>query len=247
MTELTFSRLTGALREAMAAFARTISDTDLDVWVPTCPEWRLRVLAVHLGQASRWAARIVREGPPESAPDPRSADLPANTATWLREGAEELIAAVDAADAPVWTFDGPGPARSWLRRIVHDTVIHRVDAALTVGADYEFPADVAADALVEGVDRLSRPSAEVLRPGLAALRGNGETIALRSTDMPGSVRVTRTPTGITWSRDDGPADVTVTGSAADLVLVFARRLPSTRLTVDGDGGLLAHWLEHSAV
>ncbi|WP_399118448.1 maleylpyruvate isomerase N-terminal domain-containing protein [Streptomyces sp. KM273126] len=50
--------------------------TDWDAFVPTCPEWRLRVLVGHLGQAPRRAAGIVRGGPADGVPDPQEAAPP---------------------------------------------------------------------------------------------------------------------------------------------------------------------------
>ena len=56
----------------------------------------------------------------------------------------------------------------------------------------------------------------------------------------------REPSGLAWERARGPADVTVRGRAADLLLVLTRRAaPAGRVEVDGDERLLAHWLDHS--
>ncbi|OHV73019.1 hypothetical protein BCD48_33885 [Pseudofrankia sp. BMG5.36] len=48
-----------------------------------------------------------------------------------------LLEAVAAdPDAPVWTGTGPQPARWWVRRLLHESVVHRVDAALALGVDH---------------------------------------------------------------------------------------------------------------
>ncbi|MEU4525058.1 maleylpyruvate isomerase family mycothiol-dependent enzyme [Amycolatopsis sp. NPDC024027] len=129
------TRIADGLHQHTAGFAAAVENADPDQNVPTCPEWPLRVLTGHIGQAHRWAASIVRDGP-SPVPDPFDADpgSPEKWSDWLREGAQDLEDAVTAAgDAPVWTFFGPQPARFWLRRMLHDTTIHHADAALTAG------------------------------------------------------------------------------------------------------------------
>lgn len=55
--------------------------------------------------------------------------------------------------------------------------------------------------------------------------------------------------GYTWSHDDGPATVAVDGAPADLYLLAwgRRRVPDERFAVRGDRGLLARWVENSAL
>ncbi len=48
-----------------------ISGADLGAKVPTCPEWTLRDLAVHVGGAHRWVYEIVRTRATEAVPDER--------------------------------------------------------------------------------------------------------------------------------------------------------------------------------
>ncbi|EOD69445.1 maleylpyruvate isomerase family mycothiol-dependent enzyme [Amycolatopsis vancoresmycina] len=241
------ARLAEGLREHTAGFAEAAAAADPDVRVPTCPEWPLRVLAGHLGQAHRWAASIVREGP-SPVPDPLDADpgAPGTWSGWLREGAADLEAAVQAAgDTPVWTFFGPQPARFWLRRMLHDTTIHHADAALLTGRAFTVAPDLAADAISEWLEVLADPVTASLNPDFAELRGTGQTLHLRPDAGPGWL-ITRTPDGVRWTWETGTADVTLAGPVEDLLLVFTRRLPLDRVTVTGDEALAAHWLARTA-
>ncbi|MEV6828117.1 maleylpyruvate isomerase family mycothiol-dependent enzyme [Amycolatopsis sp. NPDC051102] len=240
------ARLAEGLHEHTAGFARAAATAGPETRVPTCPEWPLRVLAGHVGQAHRWAASIVREGP-SPVPDPLDADpgAPEKWFDWLREGAAELEDAVTAAgDAPVWTFFGPQPARFWLRRMLHDTTIHHADAALTGGDAFTVAPDHAADAISEWLEVLADPVAASLKPAFAELRGTGQTLGLAPDDGPGWL-ITRSPDGVRWTRETTPADVTLAGPVQDLLLVFTRRLPLDRVTVTGDAALAAHWLAHT--
>lgn len=229
------------LRNQTATFAETVRGVDPGTRVPTCPEWSLHVLIGHIGQAHRWAAQIVRTGEPSAVPDPLAADPPEDPATWLADGADELVAAVEAAgDKPVWTFVGPQPATFWLRRMLSDTTVHYADAAITAGVPYKIPDDLADEAICEALDLLSAPGAATVKPELVELRGSGQTLRFRAPGWPGWL-VTRTPDGIDWRRSNEDAHVTVTASAQDVLLFFAGRLSPDDVTITGDRDLLDHW------
>ncbi|PPK71288.1 maleylpyruvate isomerase family mycothiol-dependent enzyme [Actinokineospora auranticolor] len=230
--------LATALRDQTAALAAAAVDPDAPV--PTCPEWRVRDLVAHVGQAHRRAAGIVRTGQFTQEP-PAEPGPPAEWARWLADGAEDLIAAENPRD--VWTFFGPRPAAFWLRRMVADTTVHHADAVLAAGGVPEVAADLAAEAIAECLDLLSDPAVTTVRPNLAELRGTGQTLHLKPTTTTGWL-ITRTPDGVTFDRADGEADVTATAPTADLLWLLYRRLPvdDPRVTVTGDRALLDHWL-----
>ncbi|WP_223167367.1 maleylpyruvate isomerase family mycothiol-dependent enzyme [Nonomuraea sp. SYSU D8015] len=244
-------RLEEGLREVTAGFARAVAGGDPAAVVPTCPEWPLRVLVGHIGQAYAYAAGILRKGEIPPVPDPWEAEpgAPAGWEEWLRESAEDLIGALreTGADTERWTFLGPAPARFWVRRMMADTAIHSYDAAVTTGTAFEIAGDLAADVVTEGMDMLTAPGAETLKPDLAGLRGRGERLGVRPPDMAGWV-VVRTPGGLRYERGPVEADAVVSGEVADLMLVCSRRLPldDERVEVTGDRALLEHWLARMA-
>ncbi|WP_410588388.1 maleylpyruvate isomerase family mycothiol-dependent enzyme [Amycolatopsis sp. lyj-23] len=241
------ARLAEGLREHTAGFAGAVENADPEAKVPTCPEWPLRVLVGHIGQAHRWSASIVRDGP-SPVPDPFDADPgePGQWPGWLEQGAKDLEDAVEAAgDTPVWTFFGPQPARFWLRRMLHDTTVHHADAALATGKTFTVAPDFAADAISEWLDVLSDPGTANLKPAFAELRGTGQTLLLDPADGPGWL-ITRTPDGVRWDRGTATADVTLAGPVADLLLVLTRRLPADRVAITGDAALAEHWLARTA-
>lgn len=87
-----------------------------------------------------------------------------------------------------------------------------------------------------------------LKPDLAELRGDGQTLQLRPTDVAPGWLVTRTPGGVTWERRTADADVVVAAPVRDLLLVFSRRITpdDARLTITGDRALVDHWWAHTA-
>ncbi|TMR11588.1 maleylpyruvate isomerase family mycothiol-dependent enzyme [Nonomuraea turkmeniaca] len=247
-------RLEEGLREQTAGFARAAGGGDPQAIVPTCPEWPLRVLVGHIGQAHRWTAELLRKGePPLSVPDPWQAEpgAPETWEEWLRAGAEDLIGALreTGADKEMWTFLGPRPGVFWLRRMLADTAIHHYDVAATTGAAFGIAGDLAADVITEGMEMLVAPGAVQLKPELVELRGQGERLGLRPRSGDGWV-LTRAPEGLRWEPGPVPADVdvVVSGAVADLMLVCSRRLPldAGRVEVTGDRALMDHWLARMA-
>jgi uncharacterized protein (TIGR03083 family) len=230
------------LHAQTAAFAEVVAGVAEDRRVPTCPDWLLRDLVGHIGQAPRWAAGIVRSGAPAPVPDPRDADPgpPSAWTGWLLAGADELVDAVAeaGADTPVWTPLGPRPARWWLHRLLADLVVHTADAALTAGVPYQVTTALAADTICDGLELLATPA-------LATFPGSREgTIALRPSTGDGWL-VTRAAGGHAWRHGAGAADVTLSGSTQDLLLVLTHRLPLDRVTVAGDRALVEELLSYS--
>lgn len=223
------------LKAQTDTFAQVVAGVEPSRPVPTCPGWQLRDLVGHIGQAPRWAAGVVRTGGPAPAPNPHEADPgpPAGWRDWLMAGADELLDAVaEDAEKKVWTPIGPRPAAWWVRRLLRDLVVHTADGAFTAGVPFEVSDELAADTIDEGLDLL----------GLATFAGErAGTVALRPSTGDGWV-ISRPDHA--WRHDDGPADVTLTGSTTDLLLVLMRRLPLDRVAVAGDRVLVEELLTY---
>jgi uncharacterized protein (TIGR03083 family) len=259
VTRLVYPRYYVALPAEATRLGDALHDADLEAAVPTCPEWNLRELAAHVGRAHRWAEAIVDRratsfvGPWE-LDDLAMPDADAPRTDWLRTGATRLVAAARAAgpDTAVWSWTDEQRVGFWVRRMTHETLVHRADADLALGRTFTVAADLAADGIREWLGLLSSDHLARLRPTLAALPGRGETLHLHATDAEldgtGEWMVHRSPVGVVWSPRHDRGDVTVTGRAADLLLLLLRRVGPDRpgLAVYGDEALLTHWLEHTA-
>ncbi|MEJ8651050.1 SCP2 sterol-binding domain-containing protein [Streptomyces sp. MS1.AVA.3] len=101
------------------------------------------------------------------------------------------------------------------------------------------------------------PFATPFAPGVAHLRGNGETLLFRCTDTPeahGDWLVRLRPDGFRAERqpvgaaDTATADAAVSGAAADLLLLLYGRLDrgSEAFESHGDEELLSRWFTNSA-
>ena len=245
-TELTDERFATAITDEAAAFTDTIAGADRALRVPTCPEWTLRELVHHIGRAYYWASEIITTRatamvPFEDVPD---GELPAsNDEDWVRAGAARLVAAVAdiGPSSDVWTWAADKRAVFWLRRLAHETVVHRADAAITVGRRFEVPVDLAVDGVTEWLEILTSPAAAWIAPTLA---GTGQTLHFHATDG-GEWLIRRTPDGATLTYEHVKADVAVRAPAADLLLALTGRIPLADVEVFGDAELLAHWREHT--
>lgn len=250
--ELDVDRLVTGLQEVTSAFAGTVAGLDPQATVPTCPEWRVRDLVGHIGQAYGWSAGLVRSRAAAPPPDPRAAEpgRPQDWPTWLRDSAADLVDAITdvGPETDVWTFVGEQPARFWLRRMLADSVVHLADAAVTAGRTFTLSPDLAAETISEGLGLISSAGAAGLKPELGELRGDGQTLQLRPTDVEPGWLITREPGGVRWERRTGDSDVAVAAPVRDLLLVFSRRITpdDTRLTITGDRALVDHWWTHTA-
>lgn len=258
MPEVSVGRFCAEIDASTAAIAGLIGEAGLASPVPTCPDWTLRELAVHVGRAHRWAAEIVGTRsaefiPSRSVPDGRFPAEPGERGPWLRAGAARLIDAVQAAGGDlVWTFSGQRPASFWARRMAHETAVHRADAEFAAGREPELLApDLAADAIDEWLGFMPAEMTDGSSdPRLEALPG-GRTLHIHATDDAlagaGEWTLRHEASGIALSRGHGKGDVAVRGPAARLLLVLLRRLPADDPSVEvlGDPAVLARWLAHT--
>jgi uncharacterized protein (TIGR03083 family) len=244
----------GAEVEVFALAALYDGAADLSMPVPSCPGWTLRDLAEHVGGVHRWAAHHVRVYSPVRVPaNSIGLSLPgddAEVADWLREGAAVLVSAFEGADGDVamWAWGADKHARFWPRRMLHETAVHRADAALALGLPFALAGEVAADGIDELLDNL--PCASYFAPAVDSLRGAGETLAFVAPSA--SWAVTLEADGFSWSRGGaqgsapGSASVTLrAGSEADLLLMLYGRLAPG--DVSGDRAVLDRWLAGAAL
>lgn len=139
------------LRTETDTIAALFGAADLTTPVPSCPGWRLVELGAHLGGVHRWAAHAATHDRPTDGSDPVIAenDLP----EWYRASADLLHQALTRdADAACWTFGSPATVRFWLRRQLHETTMHRIDAHLALGLDGAVEPQIALDGIAEVVE-----------------------------------------------------------------------------------------------
>ncbi|MFD7506247.1 maleylpyruvate isomerase family mycothiol-dependent enzyme [Streptomyces sp. NPDC059850] len=245
MTLLGFDRYHAEIVRQTDLLSAHLTGADPTTPVPTCPAWNLGQLVRHLGGAHGWAETAVRTRATDPVPDDPVNDVPRHTdedpaalSAQLGEGAVRLAAALRDAgpDTAVWTPGPGGTAMFWARRMTHETLIHRADAALAVGAEFSVPEDVALDALDEWLTYSTLPEAY---EGAPALFG---TLCLQATDTGSAWLVDLTAAAPVVHRGTPEkATVEIRATLTDLLLLVYRR-PAPTAKVTGDTALLDLWL-----
>ena len=243
-----FPDLLKLIEERSSAFRAAIqSAPDLDVQVPTCPEWTLLDLARHLGGGQRRWAAIVTAGPDGGAPAKSSSQIGEAAPrerdallAWLSESTQQLVDALHEVgpDRGCWTWWGdtesPETSGAVARHQVQEATVHTYDAQLAAGSAQPLPDEVA----VDGVEEFNTTcgTTTVPWPHDAAI------VDVHATEGP-SWRVTLSADGSSVSRlaESGTTDTaddvafaSVRGTASDLVLAFYDRIPFDSLERGGD-------------
>lgn len=248
------------LEAEAAALAGLVADADPNAPVPTCPGWTVSRLASHVGTVHRWAAAIVVKG---SNVDPKSLDLARpdrdadgdEWARWLSDGAAALADVLHDANpaATTWTWAAGdhGTNGWWIRRLLHETAIHRIDVELAAGnTAWVIDPSVAVDAIDEHLGNVEGSAA--FSPGVANLRGvderAGASLHLHATDIEGEWMIELTPTGFEISHGHGKGTVAARGAARDLLAAVTNRSDgSDGLDIFGDADLFDWWRANSAL
>jgi uncharacterized protein (TIGR03083 family) len=144
-------RLLTALGSEGRALAEAVREAPVEAPVPACPGWSLGEVARHVGSRYRRVRRRLTEG---RNPDewPREPPAGQGLAEYLETGLAELIGEL-GAHGPEERADTWWPADPtygfWRRRMVHETLVHRVDVEQAAGVE---PRDVPEDLALDGVD-----------------------------------------------------------------------------------------------
>lgn len=238
-----------------ARLVAALKDADLTTPVPSCPDWTLADLVKHTGSVQRWFSSLlharIQEPPRKREVDLRLPDRHEGYADWLAESATVAAQAFAATDPnlPMWAWGVDQHARFWARRMLFETLLHRVDADLALGRRPTIDRPLAVDGIDEFLVNL--PFATFFAPGVAKLRGPDKAIRFQATDGDDDWLVRLWSDGFGLDASPGAtdtADATVQGTAADLLLLVYGRLhhDAAVFTRDGDKDLLTHWFANSA-
>lgn len=221
---------------ADAARLREVAAEGLAARVPTCPDWTVRELVEHVATVYLHKAETMRR---DSWPDPWPPDVSAEQPLELMDRTlADLLAELESrspGDKSLTWYEPDQTVGFWTRRMAQETVIHRVDAELAAGAPL---APIPADLAVDGVDELLRcffAYATANWPddfGAALPANDGRTLSVVAGDHAFHVRLATSGAVVTAS--DSPAEATISGSAADVLLWLWRRPPATEPSITGD-------------
>jgi uncharacterized protein (TIGR03083 family) len=190
--------------------------------VPSCPEWDVADLVWHIGEVHHFWATIARDQLTEweQYSQPARPDTFDATVEFARSSAGELAGVLRATppDTPVWTWSSQNDVAWIVRRMAHETAIHRHDAEQSANRDWQLPAELAAD----GIDEFLTQFLPNVRDGAPPLDGS---VHLHCTDTEGEWTVVVGPDGsydVTRGHSKGTA--AIRGPANELLLALWRRV-----------------------
>jgi uncharacterized protein (TIGR03083 family) len=232
--------------ESVRSDAATLADLGrvepLTTPIATCGEWTLRELLRHVGFVHRWATHAIADA---AAPDRASVPMPADETSdslvsWFIEGANGISEALATlpTDAPTWhPFPAPLVGAVWVRRMAHETMVHRLDAELAAGRTPFVDPALASD----GIDEyLSLIVPHLVRQGRVDLPTS--SLHLHCTDVAGEWLVTNID-GLGLVREHAKGDAAVRGPAgAILAELWGRRAALGQCDIVGDTSAADAWL-----
>lgn len=278
--------------QGFLAAVRKAVDADPAPVVPSCPDWSITDLVLHLGHVHRFVARIIGQRlrqPPEfgdlswlgltaehvgwvhellvrrgdaSGGPPARRPLPSALAEWSQASAAALEAEFRAtpADEPVWTWGASQTAGFWQRMQAIEAAIHRWDAENATSSPSPIDPDLAVDAIGQTFEVMA-PMRRTIRP---APPGQGERFRFTRTDGPekwivqfdgsdvtvggakpgaGGAKPGAGGTEPEASDSTKPCDITLAGTASDLMLFLWQRRQPEALDIRGDPSLAARYFE----
>ncbi|MET9646334.1 maleylpyruvate isomerase family mycothiol-dependent enzyme [Streptomyces syringium] len=247
-----------AIATETARFVDVVKGASPAAPVPGCPGWTLLDLVRHTGSVQRWFSALLRQRVQEP---PRSREVELRLPTredgypdWLTASAAEAASTFEAVDpdAPMWAWGADQHARFWVRRMLFETLMHRVDAELALGLHPVIDHGLATDGVDEFLVNL--PFAAFFAPKVDNLRGDGETLRFRCADTSGEWLVHLRPDGFDVEPKRGSteratsADAEIHAAAADLLQLMYGRLDrgADAFDVRGNEDLLTRWFANSA-
>jgi uncharacterized protein (TIGR03083 family) len=203
--------------------------------VPACEGMVLGELVRHVGSVHRVVTEWLRTGrrPNAWATAPEDGS---DLAAWAVRGSADLLETLTGRNPaqPCSTWSATDRTVGfWIRRMAHETAVHRVDAAQSVGLPWSVDPELAADGVAEALELWlgTRLGAQV--------GGSGRVVRLvanTGTDAP-VVDWTVRPlmTLVEFGSDPANADVTVSGTPAALwAWTWGRSDEDHRIGIVGD-------------
>jgi len=212
--------------------------------IVSCPGWTMADLVFHVGQVHGFWGQIVagqltdvREAVPVERP-PDDALL-----AWFGETCDRVADVLEHADPrdDVWTWSAQKDVAFVQRRMAHEAAVHTWDAVGALGTPEAIDADLAVDGIDEYID-LFMPAfvRQPVDPG-------PYSVSLQPSDHAARWWLEVRHGELSTSRASLVADVSVCGTASDLLLLLWGRAEPGLLDVEGEPTALERLLARTAI
>ncbi|MCY4162959.1 MAG: maleylpyruvate isomerase family mycothiol-dependent enzyme [bacterium] len=215
---------------------------NLQAEVPSCPGWTLERLIAHVSRVYRSVARHVSEKATQMIPAEEIPRAPQGDGLldWFIESHRLVQDALDAAnpDEPVWNWAGQPTMEFYIRRMAHETTVHRWDAEAAVGQPSTIDADLACDGVSELYEVVLPFTTTNWRAELPT-----SSLHLHRTDGDGEWLIVAHGDSIKVTHEHAKGDAAVRASAAHLLLLSWERigLDSPDIQTFGDATAAQSW------
>ncbi|MFQ5556469.1 MAG: maleylpyruvate isomerase family mycothiol-dependent enzyme [Acidimicrobiales bacterium] len=218
-----------------------VSAANLHAPVPSCPGWTVGQLLGHTSRIHRRVSEHVVRRATERLPDDIIPAVPAGDAVlgYAEAALARLLDALRDLDPtePMWTWSHQRDGAFFVRRMLHETALHRWDAEAATGYAEPIPGDQGADGIDELYD-IVLPFSLTHRPRDLPVG----SLHLHRTDGDGEWMLTTTDDSISLARTHAKGDAAVRGGGGDLFLVVWGRRPIDGLELFGDPEVAQAWV-----
>jgi len=219
-----------------------VASTGLGTAIPFLGTWTVRDLVAHTGAVYAFARANLVAHAVEVTAAGAEAQAPEGDEIipWFRNRRDAVGEAMRAADlaAEGWTFAGRRPGSFWVRRMAHETAVHRLDAEAALGVPTPFAPALAKDAIDEYTEISLRYSSS--RPDREY---PAQTLHLHCTDIEGEWMLARAADGsVVVTAEHGKGDAAVRGMAETLLRwIWGRPVADDQVELFGDPDVAAAW------
>lgn len=218
--------------------------------VPSCPDWTVADLVRHVAVVYLHKVECMRRGRPEIWPPPglEAEDPLALLDRAYGELSREFAERSPTDSAYTW-YDPDQTVGFWIRRMAHETAIHRVDAELSAGAPTtQIPEDMACDGINEFLFIMAGWASRAWREDFVPILASADGRAVRI-EVPGAAWLVRPTTEgvdvreVAVEDESEQAAAGVNGEPDSMLLWMWNRAAFTEdhgVMQKGDAGLVAY-------
>ena len=228
-----------ALEADGAQFALACEAAGLAAVVPGCPEWTIADLVWHLAEVHDFWRTVVAEqltGWDSYVQPPRPPD--GDLVMFYRAGLAATVEVLRATDPAtvVWTWSSDKTVAFVVRRMAHETMIHRWDAEMAAGLSSTLEPALASDGIDEFLTHFIHDAA-------AEAAAVGGSVHIHCGDVRGEWTIREGADGaLDVTREHAKGDCAIRGAAGDILLALWRRTPLTSVDVIGDAEVSARFV-----
>lgn len=239
-----FKRLLECLDNDYGRLREVARGADLTARVPSCPDWSLADLVQHVGMVYLHKVECMRLGDHPTEWPPPGVDQEPPLELFDRAYAD-LVAEFAKRDPTQPTFTWYGRDQSvgfWIRRMAHESVIHRIDAELAAGVEIApVPDDLAVDGIDEFLVAFVEYGSHEWLSEIGDVLGSADGRAVRIESGGTAWFVRPTPEGVQVRRSDvESAEAVVRGEPRDVLLWLWGRAGDETVIFDGERDVIAN-------